>query len=128
VPREIYEQPSTRFAAEFVGDSNIVERRDSDTPTHEQGVFSLRPEKVHLATREPGSGGHSIAVMGEVADVQFHGPTVRYVVSLSDGKSMTAVSENLGARAEAPAVEPGTRVWLHWNYDDLHRLRESEGH
>jgi putative spermidine/putrescine transport system ATP-binding protein len=59
-PREIYEQPSTRFAAQFVGDSNIVERCDSDTPTHEQGVFSLRPEKVHLRIRralDRGIGG-----------------------------------------------------------------------
>jgi hypothetical protein len=65
--------------------------------------------------------------VGEVADVQFHGASVRYVVSLPDGKSMTAVAGNLGLRAEASAVEPGTRVWLNWNSDDLHRLRESEG-
>ncbi len=90
-------------------------------------MFSLRPEKVHLSTREPESREHSIAVMGEVADVQFHGASVRYVVSLSDGKSMTAVAGNLGSRAEVPAVEPGARVWLSWRPDDLHRLRESEG-
>jgi putative spermidine/putrescine transport system ATP-binding protein len=125
-PREIYEQPSTRFSAEFVGDSNIVERRDSDAPLRERGVFSLRPEKVQLSTREPGSGERSIAVIGEVADVQFHGASVRYVVSVSDGSSMTAVAGNLGSRAEAPTVEPGVRVWLSWNFDDLHRLRESE--
>jgi putative spermidine/putrescine transport system ATP-binding protein len=125
-PREIYEQPSTRFAAQFVGDSNIVERHGSDTPTHEQGVFSLRPEKVHLSTSELRSGERSIAAMGEVADVQFHGASVRYVVSLPDGRSMTAVAGNLGARAEAPSVEPGARVWLSWSSDDLHRLSESE--
>ncbi len=125
-PREIYEQPSTRFSAEFVGDSNIVERRDPDTRSQEQGVFSLRPEKVHLSTREPVADAHSISVTGEVADVQFHGASVRYVVSVSDGRSMTAVAGNLGSRAELPAVEPGARVWLSWNSDDLHRLRESE--
>jgi len=127
-PREIYEQPATRFSAEFVGDSNIVERRDSDTPSHERGVFSLRPEKVHLSTRESATGGRAISVVGEVADVQFHGASVRYVVSLSDGSSMTAVAGNLGSRADLPAVEPGTRVWLNWSCDDLHRLRESESH
>jgi len=127
-PQEIYERPSTRFAAEFVGDSNIVERRDSDTPAHERGVFSLRPEKVHLSTRELRASDRSIAVAGEVADVQFHGASVRYVVSLPDASSMTAVVGNLGSRAEAPAVRSGTRVWLNWNLDDLHRLRESGGH
>ncbi len=111
----------------YVGDSNIVEWHDPDTPAHERGVFSLRPEKVHLSTREPGSGEYSIAVIGEVVDVQFHGASVRYVVSLPDGRSMTAVAGNLGSRAEAPAVEPGTRVWLNWSFNDLHRLHESEG-
>jgi putative spermidine/putrescine transport system ATP-binding protein len=125
-PREIYEQPSTRFSAEFVGDSNIVEQRDSGTPPHERGVFSLRPEKVHLSTREPASDESSIAVIGEVADVQFHGASVRYVVSVADGSSMTAVAGNLGSRAVAPVVEPGSRVWLSWNFEDLHRLREFE--
>ncbi|MCH8084754.1 MAG: ABC transporter ATP-binding protein, partial [Myxococcales bacterium] len=126
--REIYEQPSTRFAAEFVGDSNIVERRDSNLPIHEQGVFGLRPEKVHLSTREPRSSEHSITVRGEVADVQFHGASVRYVISLPDGGSMTAVARNLGSRAEeSAAVKPGVRVWLSWSSDDLHRLREPKG-
>ena len=126
-PREIYEQPATRFSAEFVGDSNIVERRDPTTPPAELGVFSLRPEKVHLSIRESAADGHSISVVGELADVQFHGASVRYVVSLSNGRSMTAVAGNLGSRAELPAVEPGARVWLSWSCDDLHRLRESEG-
>jgi putative spermidine/putrescine transport system ATP-binding protein len=126
-PREIYESPSTRFSAEFVGDSNIVERRDSNTPTDERGVFSLRPEKVHLSNREPEPDEGSIVVTGEVADVQFHGASVRYVVSLPDGRSMTAVAGNVGSRAEAPAVEPGARVWLNWRSADLHRLRDSEG-
>jgi putative spermidine/putrescine transport system ATP-binding protein len=125
-PREIYEQPCTRFAAEFVGDSNIVQRLGTHTPSDRRGVFSLRPEKVYLSTREPQSDGRSIAAAGEVADVQFHGASVRYVVSLADGTSMTAVSGNLGSRAEAPAVTAGARVWLSWSPDDLHRLRESD--
>ncbi len=126
-PREIYEQPSTQFAAQFVGDSNIVEQRDAGAASHARGWFSLRPEKVHLSIREPAADGGSVAVMGVVADVQFHGASVRYVVSLSDGRSMTAVAGNLGSRAEASDVGPGDRVWLNWRFEDLHRLRDPEG-
>jgi len=127
-PREIYERPSTRFSAEFVGDSNIVEQRDPRLPRGEQGVFSLRPEKVELATRQPEAAEQSVAVAGEVADVQFHGASVRYVVALEDGRAMTAVAGNLGSRAQAAPVQPGARVWLSWRLDDLHRLSESEIH
>jgi len=125
-PREVYEQPSTRFAAQFVGDSNIVEWSDPRAANRERGIFSLRPEKVHLSIREPEASGHSIAVSGEVADVQFHGASVRYVVSLPDERSMTVVAGNLGSRAEAPDVVPGDRVWLSWHFEDLHRLRDVE--
>jgi len=125
-PREVYERPATRFSAEFVGDSNIVEQRDPALPRDEQGLFSLRPEKVQLAARQPEAAARSTAVAGEVADVQFHGAMVRYVVSLADGRSITAVAGNLGSRAELPAAQPGTRVWLSWSFDDLHRLSDSE--
>ncbi len=50
-PREIYERPSTRFAAEFVGDSNIVDRSGAGA---DGALFSLRPEKVRVSAAEPG--------------------------------------------------------------------------
>jgi putative spermidine/putrescine transport system ATP-binding protein len=125
-PREVYERPATLFSAEFVGDSNIVEQRDPALLRDEQGLFSLRPEKVQLAARQPEAAERTTAVAGEVADVQFHGASVRYVVALADGRLMTAVAGNLGSRSELPAVQPGACVWLSWSFDDLHRLRESE--
>ena len=67
-----------------------------------------------------------IAIAGEVMDVQFHGATVRYVVSLADGNSMTAVIGNRGSHADVPTVEIGAGVWLAWNTQDMHRLSDSE--
>jgi putative spermidine/putrescine transport system ATP-binding protein len=125
-PREIYEQPSTRFAAEFVGDSNIVERTSNASPGAPDGPFSLRPEKVRLSTTsiQPEPGG--ITADGEVMDIQFHGATVRYVVALADGTAMTAVMGNRGARADLPSIEIGSRVWLTWSPHDMQRLTDRE--
>ena len=126
-PREIYEQPATRFAAEFVGDSNIVERAPgaSGEPAR---AFSLRPEKVTLSTSEPRVEEGATALAGEVADVQYHGASVRYVVALADGRSMTAISASPGARSSAAAPAMGSRVWLSWSARDLHRLRDPSAH
>jgi putative spermidine/putrescine transport system ATP-binding protein len=121
-PREIYERPSTRFAAEFVGDSNIVEQPE----TASVGVFSLRPEKVRVSVSAPEADPGVIAIAGEVMDVQFHGATVRYVVSLTDGNSITAVMGNRGSRADLETVEIGSDVWLAWNSHDMHRLSDTE--
>jgi putative spermidine/putrescine transport system ATP-binding protein len=122
-PREIYEQPATRFAAEFVGDSNIVEKPPGAS-SEPAGIFSLRPEKVTLSTSEPRVDDGSTAIAGEVADVQYHGASVRYVVSLADGRSMTAISASPGTRSDAEGLAAGHRVWLSWRARDLHRLRD----
>jgi putative spermidine/putrescine transport system ATP-binding protein len=125
-PREIYERPSTRFAAEFVGDSNIVEGAGTAAAGGLDGLFSLRPEKVRVSVAAPGADPGVIAIAGEVTDVQFHGATIRYVVSLADGNSMTAVIGNRGSHADVPTVEIGAGVWLAWNTHDMHRLSDSE--
>jgi len=125
-PREVYERPSTRFAAEFVGDSNIVERREAAAAGGLQGLFSLRPEKVRVSTAEPGADQGALTVAGEVMDVQFHGANVRYVVLLAGGKTMTAVIGNRESHAAAAPIASGSGVWLAWSPNDMHRLGELE--
>ena len=125
-PREIYEHPSTRFAAEFVGDSNIIERQGTAAASGFEGVFSLRPEKLRVSAAEPEADPGVIAVAGRVVDIQFHGATVRYVVSLANETTMTAVIGNRGSQGDAPPAATGPRVWLAWDPHDMHRLSGPE--
>jgi putative spermidine/putrescine transport system ATP-binding protein len=121
-PREIYERPATRFAAEFVGDSNLVELRGDDaTPTGEQGLFSLRPENVRVATAPPEPNAGMLGVAGTVTDVQFHGASVRYVVALDDDSTMTAVEDNRRL-PEGGSLGVGAEIWLVWSPQDMHHL------
>jgi putative spermidine/putrescine transport system ATP-binding protein len=126
-PREVYERPATRFAAEFVGDSNTIEMRGEAALGDVEGVFSLRPEKLRVSTAQPSVVAGVLAVAGRVSDVQFHGASVRYVVALEDGSSMTAVTGNRGFDASGSrAVGVGAEVWLAWSPADMHPLVEPD--
>jgi putative spermidine/putrescine transport system ATP-binding protein len=120
-PREIYERPATRFAAEFVGNSNIIER-SSPASGGAEGLFSLRPENVRVTAAEPRSEEGMIAVAGQVSDVQFHGASIRYVVALADGRLMNAIANDRESRSNRPEMGIGSRVWLSWNGRDMYHL------
>ena len=129
-PREVYEHPTTRFSAEFVGDSNILEGRAAIAATGAAGVYSLRPERISVFATEPRAEQARHVVTGRVVDVQFHGASLRYVVALSDGSRMTATSGHRSPRPDAGAralpLELGAEVWLSWSPADMHRLLEGE--
>jgi putative spermidine/putrescine transport system ATP-binding protein len=122
-PREVYERPASRFAAEFVGDSNIVELRGRAAAGVPEGLFSVRPEKVRVvrvSPAQPEADPGAIRVAGRISDVQFHGASLRYVVALEDGRSMIALA---GDRSAGDAA-PGADVWLTWRTADMHRVGE----
>ncbi|HEY5657592.1 MAG TPA: ABC transporter ATP-binding protein [Myxococcota bacterium] len=124
-PREVYERPATRFAAEFVGDSNIVERRGEAVRGAPEGLFSIRPEKVRVALAPPAADAQLLSAAGRIADIQFHGASVRYVVALHEGRSMSALAGNHGAGDAA--LTAGAEVWLTWQADDMHRIDDESG-
>jgi iron(III) transport system ATP-binding protein len=104
-PAELYEAPASRWAAEFVGEANLVAgQADGATATTAIGVVELegdhrgpvdvllRPEELRLSGgREPvgnGAGGHAGA--GVVELVEFYGHDTVYVVGM-DGESVVRV-------------------------------------
>jgi putative spermidine/putrescine transport system ATP-binding protein len=99
-PNEIYEHPATEFVAGFVGTSNILERGGKR--------FSVRPERIEFN----GSGEP-----GVVADVVFVGAFTRLLVDTDAGDRLTVVRQNDGS-----AVEPGTRVHVHWRDEDAYEI------
>ncbi len=130
-PQDVYERPSTRFAAEFVGDSNVLDTLTGSSAELlsrcgvPRGVFSLRPEKLRLLTTQPATEASLIAVAGEVVDLQFHGASVRCVVALTDGSSMIATAARGGEAASGGEMSPrGARVWAAWRVADMHPLAE----
>ena len=103
-PPEIYERPTTRFVADFIGIANIFER--------DGRWVVLRPEKIVLATDRPAT---THAVQGNVIDVAYEGDRSLLRVAVGD-KAMTV------SAAPDPAHRRGQPVWLGWTADAEHVL------
>jgi putative spermidine/putrescine transport system ATP-binding protein len=98
----IYDAPNSRFVAEFIGKTNILNyRRDgADRITipelelsidaakinvGKSGLLSIRPEKLFRVAE---TNDNSVVFPGQIAEVLFQGDLVHYTVALSGGKSM----------------------------------------
>jgi putrescine transport system ATP-binding protein len=133
---EIYEQPNSRWVADFIGDVNLIEGRVVETapavtvvasasagslraaashakPGDVVGV-ALRPEKIRIGREVPPASAN--AVEGEVAEIGYLGDFSIYKVRLDDGFVMEAAAANVTRVVERP-VSIGDRVWLSWATD-----------
>jgi putrescine transport system ATP-binding protein len=134
-PAEIYEQPNSRYVADFVGDVNLLEGRLVTTGAGESLVHgnggvalriaqpvdaapgalvwvALRPEKVRMGLERP-TEAHENALTGTVVDVGYLGNLSVYKVRLDDGALMKATLSNQ-ARLVERAIGWNDRVWLSW--------------
>src|SRR4249919_1859239 len=134
-PDEIYEQPSSRFTAEFIGSVNLfegkIEEDDKDFVTIRSpalsdpiyvghGVtgydgmavaFSLRPEKVTVSKEEP-TDPHNKA-RGIIEDVAYFGSHSVYHVRLPSGFKVMANFVNT-QRWASERFTWNDEVWLSW--------------
>lgn len=128
-PENIYTEPATEFAANFVGDVNLLsgriirrngqswfEDRDLSVPLaeavsgeSEQQTLLARPEGLVLSTT-PASDR---SVEGRVTAVEHLGSVTEYIVSTDDGKSLQVAELGL------PQYEAGDRTWVSFERYDL---------
>ena len=134
-PRDVYEYPSSRFVADFIGSVNLFEGRVSaDEENHmkldspEAGVeihvghgvscsegqrmwYALRPEKIRLARERPDQP-HNV-VEGTVEEVAYMGSLSVYRVNLDSGKQIKVTQPNLN-RADEDPIRWDQRVFVSW--------------
>ena len=132
-PSEIYEQPSSRWVAEFIGDVNLIEGRVVSANAQETVVaalddkrirvsqgssaavgatvwIALRPEKVRIGTEAPADTAEN-CVSGKVVDIGYLGDVSTYKVRLADGTMMKATVANATRLIERP-IGWDDEVWL----------------
>jgi putative spermidine/putrescine transport system ATP-binding protein len=121
--REVYEQPQTRFVADFVGSSNVFDPDFSARHCGKRAWTSLRPENIKIGPRSirmpDGRRLDGLGPEGTVTTVQYQGSMSRVGVDV-DGTLVT-----VAVPATELAGKPGDRVTLSWGPRALHTL-ESE--
>jgi putative spermidine/putrescine transport system ATP-binding protein len=73
-PVELYERPTTKFAASFLGKSNFIQQ-DGKT-------YALRPEKIDLRS---GQGGENARTSGIIRSITYFGSMQRIIVDTVQG-------------------------------------------
>lgn len=136
-PSEIYEQPNSRYVADFIGDINLIEGRvasvegttirveagtpkvslvvEDDEPTSVGATVwvAVRPEKVRISHEEPVDVTVN-AVQGTVWDIAYIGDVSVYHVKLDCGTTIRATVANVSRTVERP-IGWEDRVWLTWS-------------
>jgi spermidine/putrescine transport system ATP-binding protein len=128
-PRELYEFPATRFVADFIGISNLLElrvdRREGGVVAMELGdgmrivapdpgpgkshTKTLRPEKISIGE---GAGGDGSRVRGRVVKQVYLGSMTQVVIRLASGDELAV---HLLNDDRAPGgLDPGAEIMLSW--------------
>lgn len=123
-PRDLYQNPASRFVANFVGRSAFLEgtvvesgRFETDgglvfgcAPATQKGraVMALRPESISFG---PSAAAGENSVDGTIEFVSFLGASVDILVRLSSSDTVTVTRHTSTLHAE-PRV--GERCSVHW--------------
>ncbi|MGE5202424.1 MAG: ABC transporter ATP-binding protein [Acidobacteriota bacterium] len=131
-PTEIYEHPSCRFVADFIGAVNLFEGRVAaagpvlavDCPELGQTIsvagaapldaavaIAVRPERIALST-EPLDLPNG--VRGTVQEIAYRGEASTYHVAVGGPRLVRVTRPNLGPGGTPPPVA-GAAVWLGWD-------------
>jgi putative spermidine/putrescine transport system ATP-binding protein len=121
-PAEIYERPASPFVAGFVGTSNLIGGDLAKRLTGSEQTFSVRPEKVHLASVNDQPDADMVAIDGVVRDVVYLGLFTRYLVEVEAGVDLVVVEQNLKTTSMSVLSAKGQKVRLFWHKDHISRV------
>jgi putrescine transport system ATP-binding protein len=135
-PAEIYEQPNSRWVADFVGDVNLFEGRVGEDGLSVEGTaagtlrvaakidakpgatvwLAVRPEKMRVTLEPPPQQPPENCAAGTIVDIGYLGEQTIYKLRLADGAIVTAAIANTGHAAECP-IDWDQRAWMSFSPD-----------
>ena len=128
-PEDVYENPTSVFAAAFIGTSNLMEGIYADgavavtadlkipVPGHtgsangDQVSVAIRPEKIWMSDFT----AEMVQTPGTIVSTSYHGSTTQYLVSVGTGVTLTVLEQNLPRMRADNRWEPGDRVQVGWH-------------
>ena len=143
-PQEIYEFPSSRFVADFIGNVNLFDGRLSvDEADHcsittalgemrvGHGIsgtlgmpvtLAVRPEKISIAKQRP-SGVDCNLFRGKVKEIAYFGSYNTFIVVTGDGTKVKITEPN-GSRHDLLHISWEDEVFFWWDDTDGVALRD----
>ena len=142
-PSELYEQPSNRFVADFIGKVNLIEAAvlgqkgkvvscltqglgnmnvSTDKSCGDKATIAIRPEKLKISTTEP-KGTGLVKSRATIRDVAYYGDTSHIVADATEGLHLEINVQN-NSRTGGSGVERGQKVWVHFDPADALLLTE----
>ena len=131
-PADIYERPSCRFVADFIGGVNLFEGRvvearggavavecpdtgqrlmsDGAAPVGSAVAVAVRPERIELSAA---SAGLSNSLAGTISEISYRGEASSVSVTLASGRLVRVTLPNTGRSGEG-RFAAGAAVWLGW--------------
>jgi spermidine/putrescine transport system ATP-binding protein len=134
-PTDIYERPSSRFVADFIGETNFLEctvlkwdgdyvelevpgmapmqgRSAKELASGDKVTVALRPEKISIQTEQPAAGGNCCQCT--VESVVYIGTDTNYVVRLDSGQSVRVREQNIAPSLRVE-VDEGAMAFVFWH-------------
>jgi spermidine/putrescine transport system ATP-binding protein len=137
-PESLYERPTTRFVAGFLGISNLipatVDGIEGDYATARIGddarirvprslvngtksvSIGVRPEKIRLSERSATSAEGHNRLIGVVRDASYMGVSTQYLVE-SRGGNLTVYEQNVERATRSELWARGDEVQMTWSPD-----------
>lgn len=123
-PADLYERPATAFVAGFVGTSNLLRGDAAKTLVGQEGLFSVRPEKIRMAERGAAVADDEVGADGTIRNVVYLGPDTRYIVALDAGSELVVTQQNLHTSSMEVLAAQGQPVRLVWKRQHVLRVNE----
>ncbi len=145
---EIYDEPNSRFVADFTGASNFFEgtilavegrrvrvrlnnfaevefvgKHNQDLQEGNTVTVAIRPERVFFRTQTTGNALNLIK--GTIRDAMYLGTMMQYTVEASDGMSVAVCQQNLGDGQE-DRWQTGDSVFLAWRSEHATVFKSDE--
>jgi len=105
-PASIYEKPVNEFVAGFVGVSNLITGNAAQALLGKSGTFTVRPEKIQIDKAQ--------GAAGTVKEVEYLGPSTRFIVDLDAGARLVVLRQNTDESAVDVMNMRGKKVNLSW--------------
>lgn len=136
-PIELYENPNSRFCADFIGKINLLEAEVAGVEDGKllveikgegrkikvpydgeaQGKIgvAIRPEKLRLSKAEP--EGEAIKFLMKIANMVYYGNASHIYMEDARGLCLTVDFQN-EARTAEPSIIIGNEMWVSWQPED----------